>query len=400
MIADGSPDYLAVVGGALRTGVVPVPLAEGAPADDRAYLLENAEVSALVGPAEWPALRSSDPVGLAPVPLSRPMLYTSGTTGRRKGVWAGIWDDGRAQRVHLDEQNHWQFTSGDVHLVCSPLYHSAPLRFVLHTLLAGGEVVLQDGFDPGFTLEALESGGITTSFMAPAHLQRIIDDAGPRPTDLRWVAHAGAPCPDILKRRVLDWIGPERVFEFYGSTEAQFTSCRGDEWLANPGTVGRARPGRTLIIDDDSTIWCTQPEFARFEYWRSPEKTASAWRGDACSVGDLGEVDDSGRLFLRGRRDDLIVSGGVNVYPAEVERVFHGLADLETCVAYGLPDERWGQIVACAYTGSIDEATLRDHARRHLAAAARPKRYVHRTALPVSPTGKLSRRLLVELDGG
>lgn len=395
LIADGSPTYLAVVGAALRTGVIPVPIPETAPAEDRDYVVTDSAIDLLVGPSGWQAIETADAYDIASVPLTRPMLYTSGTTGRRKGVWAGVWDEERARHAYLDEHDHWGFEPNDLHLVCSPLYHSAPLRFALHTLLAGGDVLLQRHFDPAATLTALRSGGVSTSFMVPAHLSKIVGKIpGPTPR-LRWLAHAGAPCPESLKREVLARLGPTRVVEFYGSTESQFTSCRGDEWLERPGTVGRARRGRRLWIDpQDSTIWCDQPSFAGFEYWGAPEKTAAAWRGASCSVGDLGRLDDSGYLYMCGRRDDLIVSGGVNVYPAEVERVFIGLAGIDNCVAYGRPDERWGQAVEIAFTGDVAEAILEAHAIDHLSPAARPKRYRRLDALPVGPTGKVSRQRL------
>lgn len=397
LLADGSAAYLAAVGGALRSGIVAVPIPLAAPAGDREYVLNDAQGHVLAGPDDWAALDDAAPVELAAVPLTRPMLYTSGTTGRRKGVWAGVWSDELARRAFLDEHDQWGFEPGDVHLVCSPLYHSAPLRFVLHTLLAGGEVLVQHKFEPAATLEALASAGVTTTFMVPAHLQQLVG-APFRPPRLRWVAHAGAPCPDPLKRRVIDWLDAERVWEFYGSTEAQFTACRADEWLDHPGTVGRVRRGRRLHVDPaDSTIWCDQPDFARFEYWGAPEKTAAAWRGGACSVGDLGALDAAGRLYLRGRRDDLVVSGGVNVYPAEVERVLAEAADVGACAAVGLIDERWGQALTFSYTGAATEAELRAAAERLLVPAARPKRYVRVEELPVGPTGKVSRVRLADL---
>lgn len=397
LLADASPGYLAAVGGALRSGIVPVPIPVTAPAAERQYVLDDAEVDRVLGPDDWAALDAGPSIELSAVPLTRPMLYTSGTTGRRKGVWAGVWSEDTARAAFLDEHDQWGFEPTDVHLVCSPLYHSAPLRFAMHTLLAGGDVLIQDKFDPVATIEAVRDLGVTTSFMVPAHLRQIIDTAPPAPA-LRLLAHAGAPCPEPLKRRVIDWLGATRVWEFYGSTEAQFAACRADEWLDHPGTVGRARRGRRLEIDPtDSTIWCEQPDFARFEYWNAPDKTDAAWRGRACSVGDLGTIDDAGRLYLRGRRDDLVVSGGVNVYPAEVERVLSDEADVGQCAAFGVNDERWGQALTFAYTGPASEDELREIAARLLPPAARPKRYLRVEDLPVGPTGKISRLRLAEL---
>ena len=165
----------------------------------------------------------------------------------------------------------------------------------------------------------------TTTFMAPSALHRLMDVGAGAGRDrfdaLRLLVHAGSPCPATLKREAMARVGPDVLWEFYGSTEGQFTVCSPDEWLARPGTVGRARSGRSLSVDDDGTIWCRPPDFARFIYWRDEAKTASAWREGAFTVGDLGRLDADGYLFIDGRRDDLIISGGVNVYPAEVEGV-------------------------------------------------------------------------------
>lgn len=394
---DGSAAYLAVVIGALRIGVIPVPVPDSLPSDDREYLVADADVAARVGPADWEAVLAHTPASLGPLPLGRPMLYTSGTTGRRKGVWSGVWDADTARLAYLDEHDQWGFRPDDRHLVCSPLYHSAPLRFATHTLLAGGTVLLQGRFDAELTTNLIAAGRVTTSFVVPAHLQRIIDIDPPEPSDrLRWLAHAGSACPAPLKRRVIEWVGAERLFEFYGSSEAQFTVCRADEWERVPETVGRARRGRALLVDDDGVIWCRQPAFARFEYWRDPDKTAAAWRDDECTVGDLGALDDGGRLMLRGRRDDLVVSGGVNVYPAEVERVMSGYPGVDNCVAFGVDDDDWGQIVVLAWVGSADADELRTYGADHLQPAARPRRWWPLPSFPEGTLGKVSRRALAE----
>ncbi len=188
--------------------------------------------------------------------------------------------------------------------------------------------------------------------------------------------------------------GPEVLWEFYGSTEGQFTACRADEWEQRPGTVGRARPGRRLFVDD-GVVWCAVPEHARFTYWRAPGKTAAAWRdtqhGPAFTVGDLGRLDDDGYLYLDGRREDLIISGGVNVYPLEVEQTLREHPDVEEIAVFGLPDEKWGQRVCAAVVGTADAGALDGYARERLAAPKRPKQYFRLAELPHTPTGKVRR---------
>jgi long-chain acyl-CoA synthetase len=203
-------------------------------------------------------------------------------------------------------------------------------------------------------------------------------------------------------------VNPGEVWEFYGSTEGQFTVCGPDEWLAHPGTVGRARPGRRLSVspiddgedvdDSSGTVWCDMPPFARFSYWGDVDATRAAWRGSACTVGDLGRLDADGYLYISGRRHDLIISGGVNVYPAEVEAVLATVPGLRQVAVFGLPDDQWGQKVCVAYVGenSVDEDALRAVAAAHLAPYKRPKVYVRTSELPHTATGKLLRRAIPE----
>ena len=183
------------------------------------------------------------------------------------------------------------------------------------------------------------------------------------------------------------------VWEFYGSTEAQFTVCSTDDWLAHPGSVGRARPGRRLEADERGQLWCEVPRWARFEYWRAPEKTAAAWRGDLVTVGDLGRVDDDGVVWLDGRREDLIISGGVNVYPAEVEAVLDAHPDVVESAVFGVPDDDWGQRVVAAYVGPADRRTSPPgpasgwprEAAEEPAPAGRAAAHLHRQGAPARP---------------
>jgi long-chain acyl-CoA synthetase len=218
------------------------------------------------------------------------------------------------------------------------------------------------------------------------------------------LVHAGAPCPRPLKEAALATFPRGTVWEFYGATEGQFTVCAPDEWLEHPGTVGRARPRRRLEIDDGGLIWCHVPPFARFEYWRDQARTAQAWRDDAFTAGDLGHLDDDGYLFIDSRRDDLIISGGVNVYPAEVESVLASLAGVEDVAVFGVTDDRWGQRVCAAVVGHVAPDAVVEHARAHLAAYKCPKDVFLVDDLPRTSTGKVRRsrlagELLQDVDG-
>lgn len=414
-----SAALLCAVLGALRTGVIPVLLNATLLAAERDAIVADADASLVVtDSAGLAALDEGVPVDLAPYPLGRPMHYTSGTTGRAKGVWSGVWDEATAAAVFADEDDLWTFGPDDVHLVCAPLYHSVSVRFAGGTLLRGGTCVVLGRFDAGVALAALTGGTAvvpTTTFMAPTALHRILalGPALPERLDhLRLLVHAGSPCPEPVKRAALARVAPGVLWEFYGSTEGQFTVCSPQEWEERPGTVGRARPGRTLSVDADGTIWCRPPSFARFEYWNDPAATAAAWRDGAFTVGDLGRLDDDGYLFLDGRRDDLIISGGVNVYPAEVEAALCDVAGVDAIAVFAMPDDAWGQRVAAAVVanrasdrvggGVLDRAVvaaLEARAASRLAPYKRPKTYVAVDALPMTATGKVQRGRILDQVG-
>lgn len=401
LLVTGSPAYLDAVVSMLVRGVVPIPLDPRLTGQERTRILADLAPSLIVTePAELEALAAGWEPG--DVPLARPMHVTSGTTGAPKGVWSGLLAPDQAVALLAEERDLWGFDADDVNLVLSPLYHSAPLRFAIGTLLAGGRVVgldLQGHFDPAAITATIDAERPTTMFCVPAHLQRLFahwDAQGwPDLGCFRLVAHAGAPCPPPLKERLIEAFPPGSTWEFYGSTEGQFTACRSEEWRARPGTVGRARPGRSLRVDDDGVIWCLVPAHARFSYFGAPEKTAAAWHGDEFTVGDLGRLDADGYLHLDGRREDLVITGGVNVYPAEVETTLAGHPGVRDVAVYGVPDEHWGQRVVAAIVGTASAAELEAWCRERLAPPKRPKEYVVLDELPRTPTGKVLRRELV-----
>jgi long-chain acyl-CoA synthetase len=410
-----SAALLCAVGGALRSGIIPVLLNATLLPSERDLLLADARPAlTVIDDDGLAALGDGGPVGLAPYPRGRPMHYTSGTTGRAKGVWSGVWDDGMAQRAFDDEADLWAFGPHDVHLVCSPMYHSVSIRFSLGTLLRGGTCVILSRFEADTALGALTgtAGPVpTTAFMAPAALQRLLALGPALPEQfeqLRLLVHAGSACSAPVKLAAMERVGPGVVWEFYGSSEGQFTVCSPEEWLDRPGTVGRARPGRRLDVDHDGTVWCHAPDFATFEYWDDPDKTSAAWRDGAFTVGDLGRLDDDGYLYLDGRRDDLIISGGVNVYPAEVEAALSEVPGVDTVAVFGLDHETWGQQVCAAVVPDGSEAgqdpdrligELRAAAAARLAGYKRPKEYFVVGEVPTTATGKVQRRrIAAQLD--
>ncbi len=408
---DGSVDALCAVLGAARSHLVPVLLNPSLTEREVHALLAQVEPAMVLTQAsQVAALFDGKEQELAPHPLTRPIHFTSGTTGVPKAVTTGLQDERTAAAIVADEQELWRLGPGDRFLMCSPMHHTVAIRFAVTALSSGAELLFTSKFDAANTLQSLRTDQPTAAFMVPTHLQRILgsQDLGPDETfsSLRYLAHAGSSCPPSLKLAAMDRVGGEGILEFYGASEAQFAFCTQDEWLEHPGTVGRARSGRRLLIDPVDggdgigTIWCEVPEFARFSYLGNQEATDAAWRGPACTVGDLGELDSEGFLYLTGRRQDLIITGGVNVYPAEVEAGLSGVGGVTELCVFGVEDPTWGQKVCCAVVGGAEAiANLRQRAERDLAPHKRPKEYFELDALPMTSTGKVLRREVASLFG-
>ncbi len=351
------------------------------------------------------------------------MLYTSGTTGRPKGV-----------RRHLTGMTPEETLSNPlmifglsvapdaVALCCSPLYHAAPLAYANAALQAGNELVVMDKWDAEVALALIEEHRVTWTHMVPTHFRRLL--ALPVQvrrrfdvSSLRYVVHAGAPCPVPVKQAMLEWFGPV-VYEYYGSSEGVGGTVVGpDDWLQHPGTVGRPAPGGEIRVLDDAgeevphgvvgTVYSRLSERNRFEYFNDPQKTRAGRRGDFATVNDLGYVDEDGYLFLADRKSDLIISGGVNIYTAEIESVMATHPLVNDVAVFGVPDEEWGQAVhavvelrhGVAPSDSVGEALLA-HAAGELARFKLPRTIEFIDELPRDPNGKLYKRKLRERDHG
>ena len=393
---------LSVVWGALGVGVVPVMVNPELTDLEREHVLTDSDPALVLASTDAleSVTRHATRRPLPAYPLGRPMHYTSGTTGQPKGVWAGVLSDADAAQLWGDEISLWGISASDVTLVHGPLAHSGPLRFALYVLLAGGDALLPGRFDAERTARSLREDRPTTAFLVPSHMQRLLErgDELP-PSPYRLLVHAGAACPPVLKQAIHDWAGADRVWEFYGATEGQFTAMPGSAWAAHPGSVGRARPDRELRIID-GTIWCRPPASGRFEYWRDPDKTDAAWQTiDGArwfTVGDLGRLDEEGYLHIDGRRADLVITGGMNVYPAEVEAALMEFPGVIDAAVYGVPDDRWGQRVCAAVVGDVDTDGLDAWLRSRLAGYKRPKEIHVVVGLPHTASGKTKRLSVAE----
>jgi acyl-CoA synthetase (AMP-forming)/AMP-acid ligase II len=427
ILATNREEIIEVATGALRAGIIPVPVNALLTPPEISYVLEDSgarwlftdrpveplpglEKIVTFGDAYERCLVDASPADISDVTLTRPMHYTSGTTGLPKGVHVAPMNEDEASEISEAFRRLWAIDSHDVHLVCSPLAHSAPLRFSTRTLEAGGSVVLQPRFEAENTLAAIELFGVTSTFMVPTHLERILalgrgaHSRYDRST-MRLLAHAGAPIREDTKRQILDLFPAGSVWEFYGSTEGQATRISTEEWLARPGSVGQSLPGAKVYVMSDEfekvgagevgQVWVLVPPSERFEYWGDEEKTDAAWRDGAFTVGDLGYLDDGGYLYLSGRKNDTIITGGVNVYPQEVEAVLCTHSQVAEVVVYGAPNEEWGQEVRARVVPApgthLDVEELRSWARTSLAGFKIPRSIEVVTELEKTATGKLKR---------
>ncbi|WP_410602098.1 acyl-CoA synthetase [Amycolatopsis sp. lyj-90] len=347
-----------------------------------------------------------------------PMLYTSGTTGRPKGVRRPL---SGADPDSVPGASTWFFGifglaphDDHVHLCGSPLYHTAVLNFVAISLQLGHTAVLMDRWDAEDMLRLIERHRVTHSHMVPTQFRRLLglpDDvrAAHDLSSLRVMIHGAAPCPLEVKRRMLDWWGPV-VTEYYAATEGGGTAISGEEWLKKPGSVGLPWPGSTIkILDDEGTelppgetgtVYMKMGD-SKFEYHKDRAKTDKARVGDLFTLGDVGHLDDDGYLFLHDRKADLIISGGVNVYPAEIEGELVMHPKIADVAVFGVPHEDWGEAIKAVVQPAdgvepSEELTaeILEYAAARLAKFKLPRSVGYLPELPRDPNGKLYKRKL------
>ncbi len=346
------------------------------------------------------------------------MTYTSGTTGQPKGVKRPL--TGAPPETVATQQALFLSLFGvrpgsnGVHLVGAPLYHTAVLNFATNHLHLGHTLVLMDKWEPQAMLELVERRRVTSSHMVPTQFNRLLklpDDVKARydVSSLSHVIHSAAPCPVDTKQRMLAWWGP-CIYEYYAASEGGGTACTPAEWLSKPGTVGKPWPISEIRILDDAhqpvaagtpgTVWIRMGNF-KFEYHRDQQKTGDAWHEGFFTVGDAGFLDSDGFLFLCDRKADMIISGGVNIYPAEIEAVLLSHPDIADAAVFGVPDEDWGeqvravvQLSPTAAAGPNLSAALLDFASTRLAKYKLPRAIDFIAEMPRDPNGKLYKRKL------
>lgn len=435
-------EFVEAVLGAWRAGCAYTPLKTGWTATEVGAVLDDAATAVVVtdrpGAREAAAQRGIPVVDLdadyegwlarqdsAALPADRcgyKMPFTSGTTGRPKGVvmsgagttpfaagWAGLarW----AEAVSLP---------GDgVHLFLSRLFNGAPQTFGFGALARGATLRILRRWTPQDGLAALGADDVTSTIMVPTMFRQLLAlpdvDRNRRPAPgLRTLLHGGEPCPLPVKEAIAEWFGDVLV-EYYGFTEGGLTVVGPGEWRDRPGTVGRPQPGMRVEIrgEDgallpagvDGTVYFVADTGRRFSYAGDADKTESAHHGDAFTVGDIGHLDGDGYLYLAGRSADVVITAGVNVYPAEVEQSLCDIPGVADLAAVGVADDERGEVLAlhAVLTPGADEQAVRhalaDAAENRLAPYKRPRSITFTDALPRDETGKLLRRLLRDARG-
>jgi long-chain acyl-CoA synthetase len=451
LICANRPEFAEVLGACQRMGIRLTPVNWHLTGPEMAYIIEDSEAKAVVGDARFAAAIEAAmaelPEGAAPVRLAvagaiagfesfdeviagedgadiddpvlgRSMLYTSGTTGRPKGVDRPA----AATTTQTASQAASRYNpETDLHLCTGPLYHAAPLAFSLTgPLTAGVGVVVMDGWDANEALDLIERHGITHTHMVPTMFHRLLaipeEERKAKDTSkLRYVIHGAAPCPVAVKKALIDWLGPV-VYEYYAATEGSGSFVASEEWLKKPGTVGKpATDDHVRILDEAlkelppnevGTVYLKAPETGKFRYYKDDDKTASSYHPDEgyFTLGDHGYLDDDGYLFLTGRSAELIISGGVNIYPAEVDAVLLTHPAVGDVGVIGIPNPDWGEEVKAVVElkegiapSSDLAAELIEFCRERLAHYKCPRTVDFLDELPRHDNGKLYRKKLRQL---
>lgn len=453
MACDNRPEYFDIFWAAQRAGLTLVPMSTRLKTDEIAYIVEDSGAKALLiseymtqtaldladaraalpglqhilaigriaGLPGWGELCAAQP----PTPIAdeangNRMAYSSGTTGRPKGIRNAAPSAGsdpiQPQGGALLFGRLYPFDEHTVYLSPAPLYHAAPMGFTTTTQALGGTVVVMEKFDPESFLGLIEKHRVTLTQVVPTMFVRLLklpEEERKRHdlSSLKAVIHAAAPCPVPVKQAMIEWLGPI-VEEYYSGTEGSgFVTVSSAEWLARPGTVGRVIRGKIHICDDDGqelpvgetgTIYFSGG--GDFAYHNSPEKTASArhpQHADWTTMGDVGRIDEEGYLFLADRKDFMIISGGVNIYPQEVENLLITHPQVADVAVFGVPNADFGEEVKAVIqparwedAGEAFGQELIAWCKERLADNKCPRSVDFEAALPRAETGKLYKKEL------
>jgi long-chain acyl-CoA synthetase len=360
----------------------------------------------LAGNAPW-----AEPSEAAPVSI----IYTSGTTGRPKGVVRMPTADAQREAMQAMLGEIFRLAPGERTVIPAPMYHTAPNVYALSAAIRGMDMTIMRSFDAEEFLRIVAEHRVTVVQMVPTMFVRLLAlpehaRSGHDLSSLRWIVHAAAPCPPEVKRAMIDWLGPI-VAEYYGGTETgPVVFCTSEEWLAHPGTVGRPieravvkvldAEGGELPTGESGEVYMWLDVWPDFTYTGDEEKRRAVERDGLVSCGDVGYLDADGYLYLNDRRSDMVISGGVNIYPAEIEACLLSLQGVRDCAVFGIPDDQFGEALA-VHVELHDRARLtaeavRDHVHSRLAAYKTPRVVEFSDSLPREDSGKIFKRRLRE----
>jgi acyl-CoA synthetase (AMP-forming)/AMP-acid ligase II len=422
--------FMEIFWAAQRAGLYLVPVSWRLKPAEVAYILENSGAKALFtsrqtqhlapaglcvdDPAFEAALAGQPATPIANESLGRDMMYSSGTTGRPKGVKTALpyGEITSLMPVMAFMSSLYGFNEETVFLSTSPLYHAAGLRYCMVSGHAGATAIIMERFDAEQTLALIERHRVTHVSLVPTMFVRLLKlPAATRArydlSSLKRVIHGTGPCGRDVKQAVIDWLGPI-VFENYGATEGNgLCALDSQEWLAHPGSVGKAVVGRIHILDPQFQECATGEDGLvyfeggpRFEYHGDPEKTAQAYSPQGWStLGDIGHLDEAGYLYLTDRQSHMIISGGANIYPQEVEDLLLAHPAVLDAAVFGIPDSEFGESVMAAVhpigmpSAGLDRELIA-YCRDRLAGYKCPRHIVFTADLPRHETGKIYKRLL------
>ncbi len=445
-----SLEVIAVIHAARKAGLVAVPLSYRFNSDEMQYVIDNSDATLVIADAEYaplieaardrlPKVRAyigfvateasadlpsgwlswpdvlhgqpdDEPTAVEASDVGAQMLYTSGTTGKPKGALRTTTN--REIVLALLAELGLQF-GNEVHITTGPMYHSGPLAFVSVNHTLGAPIVVLRRFDPVAWLAAVKLHAATNTFSAPTQLKRVVslpdeELAHADLSSMRCLIANAAPVPYALKEEIIEKLGAGFLFEVYGSTELGIiTVLRPEDQLRKPGSCGKPYGGIEFrIVKDDGTLAAPREPGELFMstglamdgYHRTNEQLSEYEEGRWKSVGDIAYADEDGYLYICDRKKDMIISGGVNIYPAEIEAIIHQHPDVLDVAVFGIPDEDWGESVYCIVQpkvkGALDLDDLEAFASARMAGYKRPRGYELRDELPRTDAGKLLKRVL------
>lgn len=368
------------------------------------------------GVPRWEARRdAAAPIGTPAAPPRGAMFYTSGTTGRPKGIVRSASSPEQVAASGALRQMAYGIEPGMRALLNAPMYHSAPNSYVLGVAQSSGTLYLEERFDAEATLRLISEHRISHAYLVPTMYVRMLalpPEVRQRydVSCMRMVASTGSPCPPDVKRAMIEWWGP-CINECYGSSELGYmTLLTSEQALRKPGSAGLRLPGVTLkILDDDGhelpngtpgLIYIHQPAFADFSYVGNDEARRQMELQGLKTMGDVGYLDDDGFLFIVDRKADMVISGGVNIYPLEIEAVLHGMPGVADCAVFGIPDDEFGESLAAAVQplpgSTLTADAVRAFVHERMAGYKVPKVVSFHDSLPREDTGKIFKRKLRE----